>query len=240
MNRSFAPAFAALVLSACAAAPTPPPATRTTSTTAEKPAASSTEPSAAPAAAVVIAHEVADFKAWKSVFDEHATARKRHNVTQAHVNQSVDNPNLVTVYLAAGSASALQEFAADPDLKNAMMRGGVKGEPTVVAITPTEDRTIKDRALAGVTIRFKVASYETWKSAFDGNASERTKAGIVGYAVNRLAADPSTILVYLQAESVGVLRTFTASPELRATQQRAGVQGPPQISFWQGSAWAQQ
>lgn len=215
-----------LFLSACAAKPTPSAAPPTT-----------TAATATPGAAVVILHEVADYKTWRPVFDEDATNRKRHNITQAHVNQSVDNPNLVAVYLAADKAASIQEFAADPALKATMEKGGVKSEPTVVAMTPTEDHTIKDRPLAGAIIRFKVTSYDTWKQAFDGNAGDRAKAGIVGHAVNRVAADPDTLVVYLQAESVESLRAFTSSPELRATQQRAGVQGPPQITFWQGGPW---
>jgi hypothetical protein len=213
-------------LSACAAKPTPsaaPPAP--------------TAASATPGAAVVILHEVADYKTWRPVFDEDATNRKRPNITQVHVNQSIDNPNLVAVYLAADKAASIQEFAADPALKTAMRKAGVKSEPTVVAMTPTEDHTIKDRPLAGAIIRFSVTSYDTWKQEFDGNAGARERAGIVGDAVNRVVADPNTLVVYLQAESLDALRTFTSSPELRATQQRAGVQGPPQITFWQGGPW---
>lgn len=216
-----------LVVSACAArsaTPTAPAATATTT--------------ALPGAAVVIIHEVADYNTWKPVFDDDVTSRKRHNISQAHVNQSADDPNLVAVYLAADKASSIQELAADPQLKTAMAKGGVKGEPTVIAITPTEDHTIKDRPLAGAIIRFKVASYDAWKQAFDGNADQRAKAGVLGHAVNRVDADPNTVIVYLQSESVDALRTFTASPELRATQERAGVQGPPQITFWHGGAWA--
>ncbi len=249
MNRSIVPALLGVLLSACAEAPPPAAQTTPTAATSEKPAttpadktapaATTTDTSAAPAAAVVIIHEVADFKTWKTGFDAHAASRREAKITQAHVNQSVDNPNLVTVYLAADNAIAIHAFAANPELKVAMTKAGVKGEPTIIPITPTEDRTIKDRPLAGVIIRFKVTSYEIWKTAFDGNASERTKAGVIGHAVNRVSADPSTVIVYLQSESLESLRAFTASPELRATQQRAGVQGPPQITFWQGAAWGQ-
>ena len=236
MNRSLVPALLAVVVSACAEAPPLAAQATPTSATTEKPA---TPDPSAPAAAVVIIHEVNDFSTWKPLFDEHAASRKDHKITQAHVNQSVDNPNLVAVYLAADSPIAIHAFTADPGLKTAMAKAGVKGEPTVIPVTPMEDHTIKDRALAGAIIRFKVASYETWKSAFDGNAAERTKAGIVGYAVNRVSADPSTVVVYLQSESVPSLQTFTSSPELRATQQRAGVQGPAQITFWKGNVWGQ-
>lgn len=229
-NRALSSLFLGIVLSACGSKATAP----TASTTA---AATSSPATALPGAAVVIIHEVADYGTWRPVFDEDAPNRKRHHITQAHVNQSADNPNLVAVYLAADTASALQEFAADPALKAAMVKGGVKSEPMVVPITPTEDHTIKDRPLAGAIIRLNVASYDTWKTAFDGNAGQREKAGIVGSAVNRTEADPNTVIVYLQSESVDSLRTFTSSPELRATQQQAGVQGPPQITFWQGSTW---
>jgi heme-degrading monooxygenase HmoA len=241
MNRSYVPVLLGLLLSACAASPPPASQTSPMAATTEKvtPTAATTNATAAPAAGVVIIHELGDYKTWRAVFDEHAASRKSHKITQSHVNQSADNPNLVAVYLAADSASAIQEFASDPELKTVMTKGGVKGAPTVIPLTPTEDHTIKTRALAGAIIQFKVANYETWKSAFDGNAADRAKAGIVGHAVNRVSPDPNTVVVYLQSESLDALRAFTASPELRATQQRAGVQGPPQITFWQGNVWGQ-
>jgi hypothetical protein len=242
MNRSFVPALLCLLVSACAESPPPAAQATPTGATADKPAQAApaaATPAAASGAGVVIIHEVADYKTWKPFFDEHAASRKAHGITAAHVNQSADNPNLLAVYLAADTAGAIQEFTSDPGLKGAMAKAGVKGEPTIIPVTPMEDRTIKDRPLAGAIIRFKVASYETWKTAFDGNAPERMKAGIVGHAVNRMSADPSTVIVYLQSESLDGLRTFTASPELRATQQRAGVQGPPQITFWQSGVFGQ-
>ena len=188
-------------------------------------------------AAAVITHEVRDYDAWKVVFDEHATARKRAGITQSHVNRSADRPNVVTVYLAADTSEAIGRFLADPEVKSTMQRAGVTSAPTVAMITVLEDLTVKDRPLAGAIIKHKVADYGTWKKAFDVHVAARAKAGVIGHAVNRSNDDPNMLIVYLQAESLDSLRLLASSEDMKATMMKAGVQGAPEIFFVQGQRW---
>jgi hypothetical protein len=112
-------------------------------TTADRQASPTSLPQATPislpAAAAVVTHEVADYDAWKRVFDEHADARRRAGIVGTHINRSVENPNLVSVYLAAGDFGTIRAFLGNEDLQATMVRAGVKGPPTVVLITPVED-----------------------------------------------------------------------------------------------------
>ena len=190
-----------------------------------------------PAAAAVVTHEVADYDAWKRAFDDHAGARQRAGILATHVNRGADNPNLVSVYLTAGDFGALRAFMGNEDLKATMARAGIKAPPTVVLITPVEDMAAKDRPLAGAIVSHPVASYETWKKAFDADARARAQAGIVGHAVNRVLDDASQVVVYLQANSLDALRTFVASPRLKEAMTSAGVTAPPRIVFVQGAEW---
>jgi hypothetical protein len=193
--------------------------------------------SALPAAAAVVTHAVADYDAWRRVFDDHAGARTRAGILHTHVNRSADDPNLVSVYVAARDLASLRAFLADEDLKAVMMRGGVKAPPTITLITPVEDMTVRDRPLAGVIVAHSVSSYETWKQAFDADAGPRAQAGVLGHAVNRSVEDPSLVVVYLQASSLDQLRGFVGSPRLKETMAKAGVQGAPRIAFVQGADW---
>lgn len=205
----------------------------TTQTTSDHRPASST----LPAAAAVITHEVGDYATWKRAFDEHAPARKRAGIVGTHINISADNPNLVSVYVAAGDVATIRAFVGNEDLKATMIRAGVKGPPTVSLITPVEDATVRDRAVPGAIVVHKVAAYDTWKKAFDADAGARAQAGIIGYAVNRGVEDPNVVIVYLQSTTLDQVRQFAASPKLKETMAKAGVEGAPKIAFVQGAEW---
>ena len=189
-----------------------------------------------PVAAVVVTHDVESFERWKVAFDRHADARRTAGVLATHINRDADHPNRLSVYMAGSDAARLAAFLKSSDLASTMLDAGVKGPPSVAAVTPIEDRTQK-RPLAGAIVRHTVTDYATWKRAFDADAAARTAAGIVGHAVNRSAQDPNTVIVYLQAESLDALRAFTASPRLKQVMSEAGITGAPSIAFVHGGTW---
>ena len=196
-----------------------------------------TQPLTTPlAAAVVVTHDVESFERWKAAFDTHAEARRKAGIVSAHINRDADDPNRLSVYLGGSDAAKLAAFLKSPDLSSTMLDAGVKGPPIVATIKPVEDRTVK-RPLAGVIVRHAVKDFATWKRAFDGDASSRAAAGILGYAINQSAQDPNLVIVYLQAESIDALRAFTSSPALKQVMRDAGVEGPPTLSFVTGGTW---
>ena len=190
-----------------------------------------------PSIAAVISHDVTDFDVWKRAFDGDSTARKGAGIVAAHVNRDAVNPNQLSVYLAGNDAERLSAFLSSRDLMATMRDAGVKGPPAIAMVTPVEDRTVKDRPLAGAIVRHEVSDFATWKRGFDADGDARLKAGVVGHAVNRSVKNPNVVVVYLQAESVDSLRAFAGRPELKAVMQAAGVIGAPDISFVTGGAW---
>jgi len=78
-----------------------------------------------------VRHEVADYATWKKAFDSFAPAQKKGGVFFKAVYQSTDNPNDVTVVHDFHSLEQAKAFAANPELKTAMEKGGVKGAPTI-------------------------------------------------------------------------------------------------------------
>jgi hypothetical protein len=191
----------------------------------------------APAAAVVVTHDVQDFDTWKRAFDRDATARGSAGITAAHINRHAEMPERLSVYIAGTDAAKLEAFLTSSDLAAAMHDAGVKGPPHIAAITPVEDRTLKDRPLAGVIVKHEVADFAAWKRAFDADAPAREAAGVVGHAVNRAAKNENIVVVYLQAESLQALQSFAASPDLKQTMKAAGVIGVPELTFVNGGTW---
>lgn len=231
-------ALAPTLLVACASSTTPPQTPSTTENTAMQ-TTTETRPTAStlPAAAAVVTHEVSDYATWRKTFDEHAASRRKAGIVGTHVNRSAENGNLVSVYLAANDVGTLRAFLGNEDMKATMAKAGVMGPPTVALITPVEDHTVRDRPLPGAIVTHRVAAYETWKSAFDADATARARAGIIGHAVNRGIDDPNVVVVYLQSSTLDEVKAFTASPALKETMMKAGVQGPPRIAFVNGVDW---
>jgi quinol monooxygenase YgiN len=188
-------------------------------------------------AAAVITHKVKDYGAWKAGFDAHASARKQAGLVGHHINRGCDDPNTVSIYLAARTQDALRAFADSPSLKQAMTSSGVVTDPVVVPLSPQDDRAVR-KPTAAVLVVQDVADYAAWKLAFDQHDGARKQAGIIGYAVNRRADKPNTVVIYLQGESQDRLKAFVSSADLKSTMQRAGVVGAPQITFVEGQDWA--
>ena len=189
------------------------------------------------AAAVVISHDVEDYAAWKRAFDRHAATRRRAGIVAAHVNQDAENPNRLSVYLAAVDRTKLEAFVGDIALMAVMRDAGVTGPPYILDLTPVEDLTHKDRPLAGLIIRHQVRDYAIWKAAFDGHGDARANAGVIGHAVSRSVRNPNVVVIYLQAEALEALRAFAAAPELKAVMATAGVLGAPDLTFVHGGEW---
>jgi hypothetical protein len=84
-----------------------------------------------PLAGAIVRHEVRDYAAWKRGFDAHADARARAGIIGHAVNRSVQNPNIVVVYLQAESLDPLRAFASSPEVKQVMQAAGVIGAPDI-------------------------------------------------------------------------------------------------------------
>jgi len=190
-----------------------------------------------PAAAAVVTHAVENYETWKRAFDAHAGARRSAGITATNVNRHAETPTLLSVYLAGTDAAKLTAFLSSTDLAATMRDAGGKGPPHIVAVTPVEDLTVKDRPLAGAIVRHEVRDYAAWKRGFDAQADARARAGIIGHAVNRSVQKPNVVVIYLQAESLDPLRAFASSPDLKQVMQAAGVIGAPDITFANGGTW---
>ncbi|MEA2590132.1 MAG: hypothetical protein QOH66_3059 [Actinomycetota bacterium] len=80
---------------------------------------------------LVITHAVADYDAWKKVFDEHATSRREHGCLSEELFRSPDTAGLIMNVMRYRSRQAAEEFLADPSLRVAMSRAGVTGDPRI-------------------------------------------------------------------------------------------------------------
>lgn len=78
-----------------------------------------------------VRHTVADYKAWRKVYDGFAAVQKAKGVAAQAVYQSADNPNDITVTHEFATLEAARAFVASDELKKAMQNAGVVGAPTI-------------------------------------------------------------------------------------------------------------
>ncbi|MFE5839965.1 hypothetical protein [Arthrobacter sp. NPDC056493] len=79
----------------------------------------------------LVLHRVDDYDAWRKVYDSVAGLQKDGGVTNESVYRMDGDPNNVLVIHHFDTVDTAKAFFANPDLKDAMQRGGVQGEPRI-------------------------------------------------------------------------------------------------------------
>jgi uncharacterized protein (DUF1330 family) len=79
----------------------------------------------------LILHRVNDFDTFKQVYDCVAPMQVAGGVTTQAVHRMAGDPDNLLVIHEFDSLDCARAFFADPHLCDAMVRGGVKGEPRI-------------------------------------------------------------------------------------------------------------
>ena len=188
-----------------------------------------------PQAAVTINYRVADFDTWKSAFDGNRQGRIDHGFVGHHINRAEEDPNSLSVYLAAGDVASAQAYVVSDELQALMQEAGVLSPPQRTWLKPLREAIVWDRQLPAAMVSHTVADVDRWLAGYDEAGEMQRSLGIVGHAANQVMDEPSRVVVYHQAESFDDLRAFSASEDLRAAMEALGVTSAPEITFWTGS-----
>jgi len=82
-------------------------------------------------ATLIVRHHVADYAAWRVVYDDVDSLRTGHGCTAQRVLQLPGDPNEVVAIHEFPTVAQADEFSQDPALKEAMGRAGVDGPPRI-------------------------------------------------------------------------------------------------------------
>jgi hypothetical protein len=82
-------------------------------------------------ATLVVRHSVADYAAWRTVYDGLESLRAQHGCTAQRVFAAPDNANDLLVTHDFGTVEQAGAFAHDPALRSGMERAGVVGAPRI-------------------------------------------------------------------------------------------------------------
>lgn len=81
----------------------------------------------------LVRHRVADYDAWKAVYDNFAPIQAEHGVRAHQVLRSQESPNDVVITHTFDNAETAKAFFAMPELKQAMTEAGVQDDSLKVA-----------------------------------------------------------------------------------------------------------
>ena len=79
----------------------------------------------------VVLHRVADYAAWRQVYDSVADLQKAGGVTAESVHRMAGDRDNVLVIHEFETVGEAQKFFANPELLAAMQRAGVQGQPRI-------------------------------------------------------------------------------------------------------------
>ena len=85
--------------------------------------------------------------------------------------------------------------------------------------------------MAGMLVQHKVKDFANWKKVYDSQAALRASSGELSDQIYHNASDPNQLVLVFKWDSVENAQKFAHSPELKAAMEKAGVEGPPTITF---------
>ncbi len=75
--------------------------------------------------------EVADYDAWRAVFDSMESVRRAAGARSDRVFRSADDPNVVTLLITWDNIESARAWMNDSRLGEALKAAGVKGQPRI-------------------------------------------------------------------------------------------------------------
>jgi hypothetical protein len=96
---------------------------------------------------LVIHHRVRDYDVWKSAFDDHEWARRKHGEIEHRIYRDIHDSNRVVLHNDFPSEDAARGFLEDPSLAEAMQGAGVEGEPGMSFIDRAERKVYAEAAV---------------------------------------------------------------------------------------------
>ena len=82
-------------------------------------------------ATLAVRHQVADYAAWRVVYDELEGLRQQHGCTAKTLSHAPSDANDLFLTHTFPSVAQAEAFAGDPALKAGMARAGVSGPPRI-------------------------------------------------------------------------------------------------------------
>jgi hypothetical protein len=85
-------------------------------------------------ATIIISHPVADYSAWRPIYDADVSRRDNAGLQEIAVGQKSDDPKMVYMIWKTDDVSGVEQMLKDPSLAEKMKEAGVTGPPELTII----------------------------------------------------------------------------------------------------------
>lgn len=187
---------------------------------------------AKPADLLVIQHKVANYAKWKPFYDGHDSVRKANGLSNYVIARGIDDPNMVLIALKMSDLDKAKAMAGSQELKDRMKKAGVLGMPTINYVEEVWQDTATIPQTARVRVTHKVKDWDAWKKEFDSHKQARMDAGLIDRVVGHLIGDDHTVTLVFAITDMAKAKAFMKSKDLKDKMDKAGVEGPPSIFFY--------
>lgn len=189
--------------------------------------------SMAPYKGVIVQSTVKDYDAWYPFFTANDSVRKTYGLTNPGVGRELDNDKKVVIFFMASDIHKAKDFAASPGLKDVMAKAGVVDTPSISFVNVIFDDTSSIPQKERLMVKHHVKDFDAWKKGFDAEGdSVRAAFGVVKRAMTRDVDDPNTVTILFAVTDMAKAKARVESPELKKIMTDAGVDGPPQITWF--------
>ncbi len=184
-----------------------------------------------------ISHRVRDPDRWKAGFDDLEGTRRDTGILGHHINRSVDDPHLITVFLPLTDLEPAASFTSAYGRAEVRSVLGIESHPRIEWLEPVREAIVLDRQVPAFLLPVHVADLDAWLDRYDALTTPLEGAGVIGHAVRRTLDDPPSIVLYHQAETFDSLHDLLAEPEAWSGLLGDGVTDQPAVTFHTGG-WA--
>jgi hypothetical protein len=181
---------------------------------------------------VVIRHKVANYAKWFPAYEGHDSVRRAYGIHNYILGRDLDDSNMVTVSLIMDDSAKAKEFAALPNLKETMKKGGVMGAPTMQYLDVQWLDTSAQLGPIRVRVTHKVKDWDAWKKAFDSHKQARMDAGLTDRMIAYNMDDHSMVTIVMAVSDLAKAKAFASSKDLKDKMAEGGVVGAPTIVWY--------
>lgn len=185
-----------------------------------------------PSSVMTVRIKVADYDKWLPGYEGHDSVRLSYGLHNYVIARGIDDPSIVMVALKMDDVSKAKAFSALPDLKEAMKKGGVIGAPTMDYLETVMNDTAALQQSSRLMIKHKVKDWDAWKKSYDEHKQVRMDAGLSDRVIAHTNGDTHNVTVVFAVMDMAKAKAFIASKDLADKMKEAGVEGPPDIFFY--------
>lgn len=89
---------------------------------------------------MLVRHKVADYAAWKAIFDEHGATRKSSGSNGARIFRNANDSSEVIGLFEWSDHEKAKQFAESDNLREIMMSAGVTDHPDIYFLDETDQQ----------------------------------------------------------------------------------------------------